>query len=178
MKPKILVAGIGNIFLGDDAFGSEVLQRLLLQEWPANVQVEDFGIRSFDLAMSLVDGYDALILVDAAPRGGEPGTVYTIEPDPGAFDRLPQEAAAIDPHGMDPIRVLGLARTMGAQIRNVLIVGCEPSPETVDPDGGGMMGLSEPVRAAIPEAIRIIQALVAQITAEVSRPRVQSSGGD
>lgn len=178
MTPKILVAGIGNIFLGDDAFGSEVAQRLLRLDWPANVRVQDFGIRSFDLTMALVDGYDAVILVDATPRGGAPGTVYTIEPDLSELDGQPPEAAAIDTHGMDPVRVLALARSMGAQLRKVLVVGCEPLPDTVDPDSAGVMGLSEPVNAAVPEAIGTIEILVAQITAEASRRQVQSLGGD
>ena len=88
MSPTILVAGIGNIFLGDDAFGSEVARRLLLKPWPAGVRVEDFGIRGFDLTFALMDGYDAVILVDATPRGGVPGTLYTIEPDLSELDQL------------------------------------------------------------------------------------------
>ncbi len=81
--PRILIAGIGNIFLGDDAFGSEVARRLAAQPIPDGVRVVDFGIRGFDLAYALIDGYDATILVDATPRGGSPGTLYLIEPDPG-----------------------------------------------------------------------------------------------
>ena len=113
MSPTILVAGIGNIFLGDDAFGSEVARRLLLKPWPACVRVEDFGIRGFDLTFALMDGYDVVILVDATPRGGLPGTLYTIEPDlseldqPGTrrgYDRAPrhepaERAARSEEHG-------------------------------------------------------------------------------
>src|SRR5437870_2595644 len=79
--PRILVAGIGNIFLGDDAFGCEVVQRLAARAWPASVRVVDFGIRGFDLAYALMDGYDVTIFVDATPRADAPGTLYTIEPD-------------------------------------------------------------------------------------------------
>lgn len=81
MTPSILIAGIGNIFLGDDAFGSDVAQLLMQRPWPENVRVSDFGIRGFDLMFALLDGYDSVILIDAAPRGGIPGNLYTIEPE-------------------------------------------------------------------------------------------------
>ena len=81
MKGRVLVAGIGNIFLGDDAFGSEVARRLVGEHWPEDVRVVDFGIRGLDLTFALIDGYETVILVDAVPRGGEPGTVYTLEAD-------------------------------------------------------------------------------------------------
>jgi hydrogenase maturation protease len=79
--PNILVAGVGNIFLGDDAFGVEVVQRLSQRPQPAGVRLTDFGIRSFDLAYALMDGYDATLLIDALPRGQPPGTLYVLEPD-------------------------------------------------------------------------------------------------
>src|SRR5215469_10021852 len=123
MTPRILVAGVGNIFLGDDAFGSEVARRMLMRQWPAHVRVEDFGIRSFDLAFALGDGYDAVILVDAAPRGGAPGTLYTIQPDLGELGGQPAEAAAIETHAMNPMRVLAVAHRMGEEIGRVLVVG-------------------------------------------------------
>ena len=178
MSPTILIAGVGNIFLGDDAFGSEVARRLLQRRWPANVRVEDFGIRGFDLTFALHDGYDVVILLDATPRGGAPGTVYTIEPDLSELDRLAPEAAAVDTHGMNPLRVLATAKSMGAPLNRFLLVGCEPSPETIDPEGEGIMGLSDPVRAAVEEAIAVIDILVAQIASEASRQHVQSTGGD
>src|SRR5882672_1813652 len=87
-KPRILVAGIGNIFLGDDAFGSEVARKLQQCSLPKDVRVVDFGIRGFDLAYALLDGHEVTILVDATPRGGEPGTLYTIEPDLSELDEL------------------------------------------------------------------------------------------
>ncbi len=170
---RILVAGIGNIFLGDDAFGSEVARRLLARPWPANVRVADFGIRGLDLTFALLDGYDAVILVDATPRGGEPGTLYTIEPDLSGLDAA---AAAVETHAMDPMRVLAVARSMGAELRRVFLIGCEPSPETIDPEGEGSMELSEPVRGALEEAVHVVENLVGSLEGEASRT-YQSAGG-
>ena len=157
MTPSILIGGIGNIFFGDDAFGSEVARRLLARPWPENVRVADFGIRGVDLTFALLENYDAVILIDAVPRGGPPGTLYTIEPD---LDSLDGEAAGIEAHAMHPLRVLASARAMGARFGSIYIVGCEPDPETVDPDGPGAMGLSAPVEAAVAEAVRIVERLV------------------
>jgi hydrogenase maturation protease len=156
-EARILVAGIGNIFLGDDAFGSEVARQLLASSLPAEVKVVDFGIRGFDLTYALLDDYDLTILVDATPRGGEPGTLYTIEPDPDEFDELDFAEATIDTHAMNPMRVLAMVQSMGGRLRNIVIVGCEPTP--LD-NADGEMGLSEPVTSAIPGAIAMIGALV------------------
>src|SRR5215510_762446 len=95
---RILIAGIGNIFLGDDGFGCEVAERLSRREWPESVRVVDFGIRALDLVYALSDGYDAAILVDAVPRGGEPGTVYLIDPD--LSDQNDAVATFVDAHAM------------------------------------------------------------------------------
>lgn len=111
-RPRILVAGIGNIFLGDDAFGSEVARRLQSRPLPDGVRVVDFGIRGFDLVYALLDNYDLTIFVDATPRGGEPGTLYTIEPDLSELDNLDERAMAIEPHGMNPLKVLGMVKSM------------------------------------------------------------------
>lgn len=157
MSAKTLVAGIGNIFLGDDAFGSEVARRLLAEAWPERVRVVDFGIRGLDLTFSLLDGYDTVILVDATPRGGAPGTLYTIEPDAADFGSAP----AADPHGMEPLRALAVAKSMGAEWKRLIVVGCEPSPDSVDPAGPGGMGLSEPVSRAVEEAVKIVKKLAA-----------------
>jgi hydrogenase maturation protease len=155
MNPSILIAGIGNIFLGDDAFGSEVARRLLGRAWPDNVRVVDFGIRGVDLTFALLENYDTVILIDAVPRGGAPGTLYTIEPDLDSLDET-----GIEAHSMNPARVLASARSMGARFGRILIVGCEPAPKTVDPEGEGSMGLSAPVAAAVEEAARIVERLV------------------
>lgn len=178
MSPKILIAGVGNIFLGDDAFGSEVARRLLQRPWPGNVRVEDFGIRGFDLTFALSDGYDTVILIDATPRGGLPGTIYTIEPDLSELERAAPESAAVETHGMNPMRVLAVAHALGAEWKKIVLVGCEPSPETIDPEGPGEMGLSGPVRRAVDEAASMIEVLVAGIAAERSRVAKRTTGGN
>lgn len=155
----ILVAGIGNIFLGDDAFGCEVLKHLVQREWPENVRVVDFGIRGFDLAYTLLQGFDLTILVDATPRGDAPGTIYTIEPELGELDTLDTGAVVVETHGMNPLKVLSLVKAMGGQLNHVMLVGCEP--ETLGPEEG-LMGLSEPVAAAVPAAVQIVESLVAK----------------
>jgi hydrogenase maturation protease len=162
VPPRILVAGIGNIFLGDDAFGVEVARRLAGRRLPEGVRVVDFGIRGFDLAYALLGDDDAVILVDATPRGGPAGTLYVLEIEangPGEPD--PQERL-IEPHGMDPVKVLRLAATLGGpMVQRVLLVGCEPLP--LGPDDDAAMGLSEPVQGAVDEAVLLIEALVAKL---------------
>ena len=154
--PTVLVAGVGNMFLGDDGFGVEVVRRLADRPLRPGVTVKDFGIRGFDLAFSLVDGADLTILVDATARGGRPGTLYTIEPDlPAAGDDEPQSLAT---HGMDPVKVLRMAQALGGRLGRIVLVGCEP--ETFGPEHEGHMGLSAPVEAAVAEAVRIIEGLV------------------
>jgi hydrogenase maturation protease len=162
--PRILVAGIGNIFLGDDAFGVEVVRRLAGRTLREGVRVADFGIRGFDLALTLLDRFDLTILVDAAPRGGEPGTVYTIEPEMPMPD-VRSGTVDVDPtlHGLDPVRVLSLAKTMGGPLGRVLVVGCEP--KSFGEEQEGHMGLSEPVAAAVDEAIASIESLIADVPA-------------
>ena len=156
---KILVAGIGNIFLGDDAFGVEVVTRLARRTLPEEVRVVDFGIRGFDLAYALLDGYDVTILVDACPRGEAPGTLYVVEPDLDALDS-PESPATIETHGMNPLNVLRLAKTMEKKLNRVLLVGCEPQDL-----GGeeGKMGLSEPLAAAVERAASLVESLVGKI---------------
>ena len=155
MSDRILVAGIGNIFLGDDAFGVEVVRRLADAPLPAGVSVMDFGIRAYDLAFALMDQWDLTILVDALPRGGKPGTLYVMEPE------RPEHANqnALDAHSLNPVGVLQLVGAWGGKVGRVLIVGCEPA--TVEADVDGRMGLSTPVEAALDEAVRIIEGFVA-----------------
>jgi hydrogenase maturation protease len=154
-RPRVLIAGVGNIFLGDDAFGVEVAQRLARCALPEGVRVVDFGIRGLDLTYALLDGYEAVVLVDAAPRGGPPGTLYVLEP-PQEDDAAPQ----VEAHSMDPVKVLRLAAAMGARVERLLVVGCEPTP--LD-EAEMQTGLSEPVRAAVAEAVPLIVALVARL---------------
>ena len=122
---RILVAGIGNIFFGDDAFGCEVASQLRRKPLPEGVRVIDFGIRSYDLAYAIMDGYDATILVDATPQGSAPGTIYLIEPDLKKLDELPDEA--VNAHSMNPVRVLQLVRSLGGKPGWLRVVGCEPA---------------------------------------------------
>ncbi|MDI9884304.1 hydrogenase maturation protease [Streptomyces sp. HNM0645] len=160
-RPRTLVAGVGNIFLGDDGFGVETVRALAGQPLPDHVEVADIGIRGVHLAYRLLDGYDALVLVDATARGGEPGTLYLIEPDPGSGNVAPTDAVALDGHRMSPDAVLALLDTLcagtgAAAPRRVLVVGCEPS--CVE-EG---IGLSPQVAAAVPGAVRMITDLVHQ----------------
>jgi hydrogenase maturation protease len=157
---RILIAGIGNIFLGDDAFGVEVAKRLATRELPANVKVTDFGIRGYDLAYALLDGYDTTILVDACPRGDAPGTLYVIEPDLKDLGGPEEQQGAVEAHSMNPLNVLRLAASMGEPLKRVLLVGCEPG--TLGPEEG-QMGLSEPVEAVIDEAVRMVESIVQKI---------------
>ncbi len=157
--PRILIAGIGNIFLGDDAFGVEVAQRLSAREWPQNVRVTDFGIRGYDLAYALLDGYDTTILVDACPRGEPAGTLYVIEPDLSDLGGTEERQGAVEAHSMNPLNVLRLAASMGP-LKQVLLVGCEPG--TLGPEEG-QMGLSDPIKAVISEAVKLVESLVEKI---------------
>lgn len=179
MKPRILIAGIGNIFLGDDGFGVEVI-RQLQGKLPDTVDVADFGIRGFDLAFALMDGYDTAILVDATKRGGAPGSLYTIEPDFGELDSIGEIAP--DAHSLDPVKVLALTRLLGGNFKRILTVGCEPA--SCGDEEGGRIGLTTAVEAAVPEAVRAIESLVERILREtaaesmVARPRSEQSDFD
>jgi hydrogenase maturation protease len=170
-KTAILVAGIGNIFLGDDAFGVEVVRRLAGVQLAESVRVADFGIRGFDLAYALQDGYETTILLDACPHGEAPGTLYVIEPDLKALDDPDDPQAVVEAHAMNPINVLRMARAMNIEIKNVLIVGCEP--ETL---GGeeGQMGLSAAVEAAVDHAVKLVESIINKI---LNRNRFDSNLG-
>ena len=161
-NPSFLIAGIGNIFLGDDAFGVEVARRLANRKLPERVKVVDFGIRGFDLAYALLDRFDVTILVDACPRGGAPGTLYVIEPDlnVSAQDAAEAGQTTVDAHSMNPMNVIRMARSMGGDLKRILLVGCEPL--TLGPEEGAM-GLSEPVAAMVEEAANRIESLVETI---------------
>ncbi|HEU5474967.1 MAG TPA: hydrogenase maturation protease [Actinophytocola sp.] len=153
MTPTVLVAGIGNIFLGDDGFGVEVARRLSEVDVPESVRVADYGIRGMHLAYDLAGaGYELIILVDATGRGEPPGTVYVIELDPASGDDV---APVLDAHGMQPDVVLRLVRTLGADPGRVLLVGCEP--ERLDQ----RMGLSPVVERAVGTAVDLVRHLVA-----------------
>lgn len=163
-QPKrILIAGIGNIFMGDDAFGVEVASVLARRTFPHGVRVADFGIRGFDLAYALMEGYESTILVDAYPGEGQPGTLFVVEPDLQNLDSAGARPGFVDPHGMDPLNVLHMAQNMGGELKRILLLGCVPA--TLGPEEG-KMGLSEPVAAAVDEAVQLIDSLVPRILAE------------
>ncbi|MFF3214315.1 hydrogenase maturation protease [Streptomyces sp. NPDC002886] len=152
-----MVAGIGNVFLGDDGFGVEVMRHLTAHELPPHVEAVDFGVRGVHLAYQLLDGYDMLVLADATARGGAPGTLYLIEAgEPGSVQ---PGAALLDGHHMSPDAVLALLGTLcegtgSTPPRRILVVGCEP--ESIE-EG---IGLSESVAAALPGAVRMILELL------------------
>ncbi len=155
----VLVAGIGNIFLGDDGFGVEVAARLRAREWPEGVRVADYGIRGLDLAYALLDARGPVIFLDACSRGGAPGTLYVIEPTVDALD--PSAAPpGVDAHSMNPVSVLRSVRVMGGIPPRVLLVGCEPG--TFGPEEGAL-GLSAAVGEAVDRAVPLVCALVRDI---------------
>jgi hydrogenase maturation protease len=160
---RVLVAGVGNVFLGDDGFGVEVVRRLAGRELPEGVEVADFGIRGMDLAYALQDTYDVVIFVDAISRSEEPGTVYLLEPEIEEDGEV-----SLDTHGMDPVKVIKLARALGAKPPRTLVVGCEPQVVVSGEDYDDMsMELSEPVRAAVEEAAKLVESLLEEINKEV-----------
>jgi hydrogenase maturation protease len=161
---RILIAGIGNIFLADDGFGVEVAGRLANCVFPAGVRIADFGIRGFDLAYALMEGYETTILLDAYPGDGqgEPGTLFVVELDWRELSSPATQPGFIEPHAMNPLNVLRMATSMGGQLKRVLLVGCVPA--TLGPEEG-QIGLSEPVTAAVDEAVKLVNSLVTRILA-------------
>lgn len=159
---SVLIAGIGNIFQGDDAFGVAVAHKLATIGFAENIRVMDIGIRSIDLGFALLDDCDLTILVDATARGGAPGTLYTIEIDRRDIPDVSDEASMVNSHGLDPIRVLALAKTMGARFQKVLLVGCEPL--VLNRDESGEIGLSNVVQAAVDPAVEMIERLLEEST--------------
>jgi hydrogenase maturation protease len=155
MKGKVLIVGIGNIFLGDDAFGVEVVKRLQLRDLPGNVVVRDFGIRSYDLAYALIEPWEQVILVDAVPRDGEPGTLYKIRIE---NEEISDAEVDADAHTMNPAAVLKLVRALGGNTGPLMVIGCEPA--NLEPDPNGSFGLSAPVAAAVDEAAAMVEELV------------------
>lgn len=154
MSGRMLVAGVGNIFRGDDGFGSAVIAWLAghgADRWPDWLLLKDFGIRGVHLAYELLDGYDDLVLVDTMHRGGPPGTLYVVQPD---VTQPPQSSSMLDAHDMAPEAVLALVPALGGQLGRVTVVGCEPESLA---DG---IGLTETVDARVPEAGRLVLDLV------------------
>ncbi len=153
MRHRALIAGIGNIFLGDDGFGVEVANRLAAEGVPDWVRVADFGIRGIHLAYEMLDGaYELTVFVDATARGGAAGTVYLIEPDLDGAGA----GGSSDAHSMTPDALLGTLRALGGVAGRVLVVGCEPR------DTDERIGLSGPVSDAVPEAIALVRQVIEQ----------------
>ncbi|HWE51844.1 MAG TPA: hydrogenase maturation protease [Bryobacteraceae bacterium] len=159
MERQILVACIGNIFLGDDGFGTEVAQVLAGRSLPPEVTVKDFGIRGLDLVYALLEPHDLVILVDACARGGQPGTLYLLEPEPVGEG----QPVSIDTHEMNPMNVLRTVKSMGGVAGRILVVGCEPAD--TDSFEDGQTGLSEPVKAAVAGAAALIESVVSKTLA-------------
>ena len=159
MTARVLVAGIGNVFLGDDGFGVAVAQRMLERGVPAGVRVLDAGIRGFDLACALLEGCDAAILIDAVQRGGPPGTLYVLEIEAEAT----APAGPIEAHGLVPHRVLALVCALGGSRPPLRLVGCEPASVGADDDIAP--GLSAPVAAAVEPAVELVESLARELGA-------------
>ncbi len=168
-EPRILIACVGNILRGDDGFGVEVARQLLNRNLPPHVNVVEFGIRGFDLGFALLDDYQAVILIDASQRGGEPGTLYVIEPE---LDQLsPEETQTVSgtTHGMIPEQVLLWAKAVRGSIPPVHLLACEPA--TLGTDEDMMIGLSKPVENAVTKAVILAENLIL----EISRPQMHSA---
>ena len=163
MKGRVLVAGVGNIFRGDDGYGSIAARELVCLPWPEGVRVVDYGISGMHLAFDLLDGYDVLILLDAAPRGGAPGDLVVLEVDPddvgGGFGIV-----GPDPHGMDPGSVLAGLGALGGRLPRTFVVACEPA------DVGEGMGLSPPAAAAVDRTAGVVADLLADHLDSVQLP--------
>jgi hydrogenase maturation protease len=154
--PRTLVAGIGNIFLGDDGFGCEVVHVLERMKMPAGVRVVDYGIRGLDLAYALLEPYETVIFVDTASRGSTPGTVYLLQPSHAGDS----ETISLDPHSMNPVHLLAMARSLGEITAEIFIVGCEP--HDFGDELEGRMELSAIVASSIPEAVNAVIELIAR----------------
>lgn len=166
-ETRILVAGIGNIFMADDGFGVAVAQRLAQRPLPPGVEVVDFGIRGMDLVYALGEAYDVAVFVDAVPRGEAPGTLFVIEPDLDDVDG----PVTLDAHGMDPVKVLALAGQLGPVPDRILVVGCEPQVKMTGEEEEVVGDLSEPVRAALDGAVELVESLVEELMQSKQKER-------
>ena len=160
---RILVAGIGNLLLGDDGFGVEVVRRLRARG-PLGAEIRDFGLRGQDLGLALLDDWDGVVMIDAARRGRPPGTLTVIEPE------APRAAVMLGGHGMDPAAVLAAVRAMGGAMarRRMRLVACEPANVPGEEDDLSM-GLSECVAACVDPACALVESLVRELTAAAER---------
>lgn len=157
-KKRVMIAGVGNMFLKDDGFGGAVIKKIMHKEFPEGVEIKDFGTGGLKLAYDLMRGYDSLILLDASPRGEQPGTLYRIEPNEKDFSTDLEQGGPIDPHGCDPVTVLRFVKSIGAWPGKVFIVACEP--ENVE---DFEIGLSETVNAAVDNAVELVEEIIKEI---------------
>jgi len=169
MTGRTMVAGVGNVFLRDDAFGVEVVRLLAEQPCPEGVEIRDFGIRGIHLVYELLNGCDLFILVDAAARGEAPGTVTVIEVELPTVDKM--DRPVMDAHSMNPDAIFALLASLGGRPGRSLVVACEPA----EIDAG--MGLSDPVQEALPHAVRAVQEILAEAAA-ASRPQTAAAATD
>jgi hydrogenase maturation protease len=154
----ILVAAVGNLWLGDDGFAYEVAKQLRSEGVEGDVAVADFGTGGLDLAYEVMRGYDALVLVDVGRQGGDPGTIYVMEVEPDSIDGGINDATQIDPHGMDPETVLRFVKATGGWPGKVIVIACEP--QNVEDVG---IGLSPPVAAAVGGAVTLVRETVEEL---------------
>jgi hydrogenase maturation protease len=160
---QILVAGIGNAFLGDDGFGGQVARKLEGGELPSGVSVFDFGTGGLDLAYEVMRGYDALVLIDISRQGEPPGTLYVMEPDPAEVEGGIEDGETINPHAMDPQTVLRFVKSVGGWPGKVVIVACEPTEV-----GEMKWGLSEAVDAAVDRAVEVVLKTVERLRTDAA----------
>ena len=157
---SILVAGVGNVWLRDDGFGGEVARRLEQLELPAGVTVMDAGTGGLDLAYEVMRGYDGLVILDVSKQGGEPGTLYVMEPDEESVQGGIEDGEVINPHGMDPQTVLRFVKSIGAWPGRVVVIACEPAD--VEEMGWGM---SSDVEEAVDRAVGLVLDTVQELRA-------------
>jgi hydrogenase maturation protease len=160
---RILVAGIGNAWLRDDGFGSEVVKRLETRRLPEGAVVLDFGTGGLDLAYEVMRGYDALVLVDVSRQGGEPGTLYVMEALEQEVEAGIEDGQVINPHAMDPQTVLRFVKTVGAWPGKVVVVACEPAQ--VEEMG---LGLSAEVERAVDGALELLVETIDELQADAA----------
>ena len=158
---RILVAGVGNAWVRDDGFGGEVARRLAQRELPADVAVMDVGTGGLDLAYEVMRGYEALVILDVSRQGGDPGTLYVIEPEEASVEGAIEDGEVINPHGMDPRTVLRFVKSVGAWPGRVIVIACEPAE--VEEVG---LGLSQQVEEAVERAIELVVETIDELRAE------------
>lgn len=162
-EKQILVAGVGNAWLQDDAFGGEVARRLEAEGVPSGVRVMDFGTNGLDLSYEVMRGYDALVIVDASRQGEAPGTLYVLEPRREDFPAAIEDGETIDLHGMDPGTVLRFVAATGGWPGKVLVIGCEPGEV-----GDVGLGLTPPVAAAVDRAVALVRETIAELRTDTA----------